>query len=196
MLRTRGGYDEEPDLLKLKDTKGKVVLCFRCGKSAINGQKIIPCDFCSLHWHLDCLDPPLANPPPRAPNGKPKHNWMCPNHVDHELLAVDPSLKAYGRLQSYNGGLRTHKVRRPKNAKIIDTHLRRGFANNGLIEIENDPSDDEENQFFQQNHFVIVYRLPEKGIKLDFIAKVRRLVTRVPLPPCTLAMLIFCLQYA
>ncbi|KAI9864136.1 MAG: hypothetical protein M1813_003453 [Trichoglossum hirsutum] len=171
--RTRGGYEEEPDLLKLKDTKGKVVLCFRCGKSAINGQKIIPCDFCNLHWHLDCLDPPLANPPPRAPNGKPKHNWMCPNHVDHELLAVDPSVKAYGRLQSCNGGLRTHKVRRPKNARIIDTHLRRGFANNGLIEIENDPSDDEEHQFFQQNHFGIVYRLPEKGIKLDFIAKVR-----------------------
>jgi hypothetical protein len=172
MSRTRGGYDEEPDLLKLKDAKGKVVLCFHCGESALNGQKIIPCDYCSLQWHLDCLDPPMANPPPRAANGKPKNNWMCPNHIDHELLAIGPSVAVNG--QTCNGSLRTHKVRRPKNAKIVDTHLRRGFVNNGLIEIENEPSDTEDGQFFDKNHFGIVYRLPERGIKLDFIAKVRR----------------------
>ncbi|TPX42849.1 hypothetical protein SeLEV6574_g05374 [Synchytrium endobioticum] len=26
---------------------------------------MIKCDFCSLHWHYDCLDPPLADAPPR-----------------------------------------------------------------------------------------------------------------------------------
>ena len=26
--------------------------------------ELIKCDFCPLYWHLDCLDPPLANVPP------------------------------------------------------------------------------------------------------------------------------------
>ncbi|KAI9849729.1 MAG: hypothetical protein M1838_000090 [Thelocarpon superellum] len=171
--RARAGYDEIPDFLKLKDAKGKYVLCFKCGRSALNHQEIIPCDYCSLHWHLDCLDPPMANPPPRAPNGKPRYNWMCPNHVDHELLALDATTRSFSRVGSYNGGMRTHKVRRPKNAKIMDTSLRRGFVNNGLIEIENEASEAE--AFVDTPHFGTVYRLPEKGIKLDFIDKVKRL---------------------
>ena len=173
IIRTRAGWDEVPDLLKLKDSKGKYVLCFRCGKSSLSHQEIIPCDYCNLHWHLDCLDPPMANPPPRGPNGKPRYNWMCPNHVDHELLALDPSVRAYSRMGSCNGGLRTHKVRRPKNARIMDTALRRGFVNNGLIEVENEPSDNEED-FVDTEHYGTVYRLPERGIKLDFIDKIKR----------------------
>lgn len=33
---------------------------------------LVSCDFCSLVFHLDCLDPPLVC----MPVGK----WMCPNH--------------------------------------------------------------------------------------------------------------------
>ncbi|KAI9845227.1 MAG: hypothetical protein M1837_004982 [Sclerophora amabilis] len=171
--RTRAGYDEVPDLLKLKDMKGKLVLCYRCGKSSLGHQEIIPCDYCNLQWHLDCLDPPMANPPPRAAYGKPRNNWMCPNHVEHELGAIDPSIRANTRAVSTSGG-RTHKVRRPKNARIIDTALRRGFVNDGLIEIENEPSDFEEQVFFDQQEFGVVYRLPERGVKLDFIDKIKK----------------------
>ncbi|KAI9879463.1 MAG: hypothetical protein M1830_008510 [Pleopsidium flavum] len=170
--RTRAGYDETPDLLKLRDSKGKFVLCFRCGKSSLNHQEIIPCDFCNLQWHLDCLDPPMANPPVRGSSGKPRHSWMCPNHVEHELAALDSSVMTSSRSQILKGNGRTHKVRRPKNAKIVDTALRRGFVNNGLIEIENEASDDEE--FFEREQLGVVYRLPERGVKLDFIDRVKR----------------------
>jgi len=170
--RTRAGYDEMPDLLKLRDSKGKFVLCFRCGNSSLNHQEIIPCDFCNLQWHLDCLDPPMANPPVRGSGAKPKHSWMCPNHVEHELAALDSSVMTSSRLQILKGNGRTHKVRRPKNAKIVDTALRRGFVNNGLVEIENEASDDE--AFFEREQLGVVYRLPERGVKLDFIDRVKR----------------------
>ncbi|XP_045584379.1 PHD finger protein 12 [Procambarus clarkii] len=49
-------------------------LCFQCNKSCRVGP-LIPCDYCQLFFHLDCLDPPLTTPP----MGK----WMCPNHPEH-----------------------------------------------------------------------------------------------------------------
>ncbi len=97
---------------------------------------------------------------------------MCPNHVDHELAALDTSAIPSSRLRLLKSGGQSHKVRRPKNAKIVDTALRRGFVNNGLIEIENEPSDDED--FHEREQLGIVYRLPERGIKLDFIDRVKR----------------------
>ncbi|KAG9013861.1 hypothetical protein FRB93_000242 [Tulasnella sp. JGI-2019a] len=40
---------------------------------------MIPCDYCPLSWHLDCLDPPMVTLPP---NHK---KWMCPNHAEHVI---------------------------------------------------------------------------------------------------------------
>ena len=37
------------------------------------------CGFCSLMYHLNCLNPPLCTMPPRD------RLWMCPNHVEHFL---------------------------------------------------------------------------------------------------------------
>lgn len=51
-------------------------LCFQCNKSCRIGP-LIPCDYCQLFFHLDCLDPPLTTPP----MGK----WMCPNHPENFL---------------------------------------------------------------------------------------------------------------
>ncbi|KAK4890171.1 hypothetical protein LTR28_002653, partial [Elasticomyces elasticus] len=64
-------------------------------------------------------------------------------------------------------------LRRPKNAKVIDTSLSRGFVNNGIIEIINESSDDEE--FYEDDNDSAgrVFRVPEKGLKLDFIDKVK-----------------------
>lgn len=97
---------------------------------------------------------------------------MCPNHVDHELAALDAPAMPSSRSQVHEGIGRTYRVRRPKNAKIVDAALSRGFVNNGLIEIENEPSDDE--QFHEKEQLGVVYRLPERGIKLDFIDRVKR----------------------
>lgn len=38
---------------------------------------LIKCDFCSLAYHLDCLQPPLTAPP--------KDKWMCPAHIEHYI---------------------------------------------------------------------------------------------------------------
>ena len=63
-------------------------------------------------------------------------------------------------------------MRRPKNVKVLNTFLPRGLKNNGLIEIENDPSDSENDMEVVDDS--VVYRLPEKGIKLDFIDRLKR----------------------
>lgn len=145
------------------------------GKGGIPTREIVGCDFCSCSWHLDCLDPPLASAPNRkSSNGKPRHTWMCPAHIDDELLRLDaalqkPSISARG-IRPHTG--RSYRIRRPKNPKIIDIGLRRGFRNNGLIEIDNDSSgeEDEINRELSSSTF----RVPEKGIKLDFIDRMNR----------------------
>lgn len=106
-LTRRHGLGEERDPYRLRDSKGASVLCFRCGKSALpNGaaasvpptkrarrssilapgpeqwKTIITCDYCSLHWHLDCLEPPLPSLPPF---GK---KWKCPNHASNVAVRV------------------------------------------------------------------------------------------------------------
>jgi hypothetical protein len=83
---------------------------------------------------------------------------MCPAHAPDEI-------------QSLGRGGRVHKLRRPKNAKIVDPQLRRGVKNNGVIEIENDPSDGEE-----EVEDGVIHRVTEKSIKLDFIDRVHRYV--------------------
>lgn len=56
---------------------------------------------------------------------------------------------------------------------MVDTLLSRGLKNNGIIEIENDPSDveDDADMF---NDDGSIYRITEKSVKLDFIDRVNR----------------------
>jgi len=130
------------EFLKTHDSKGNVILCYRCGKTAAGGRHIIACDFCLNKVHLDCLDPPLANPPNMTVS------WRCPAHFEQDLL-------------DYISGNRLIKVRRPKRPTIIESALRRGVKNNGYIEITNDDSDENEDG--------LTYKVQEKSIKLDFI---------------------------
>ncbi|KAI9803314.1 MAG: hypothetical protein M1825_002105 [Sarcosagium campestre] len=164
--KTRGSQEDAADLLKIKDSKGNWVLCFRCGLTALNKKPIITCDYCPSHWHLDCLNPPKANPPTLLPNGT-RRTWMCPNHVEHELREI----KA---LSGGHAGQKAHKIRKPRQFTVVDSALRRGQKNNGNIEIENDPSDVEAEEFYDEEEASVVYRLPERGIKLDFIEAVKR----------------------
>lgn len=69
---------EEP--YQLHDSQGNVRLCYHCHKSAFGSRMMISCEHCPLHWHLDCLSPPMASPPPST------RKWMCPNHSDHILV--------------------------------------------------------------------------------------------------------------
>jgi hypothetical protein len=64
--------------------------------------------------------------------------------------------------------------RRPKNAPVVDTLLRRGHRNDGLIEIDNEEEQDDSIDFEDITISGVVYRLPERGIKLDFLDKVKQ----------------------
>lgn len=169
--RSRVGYDELPDNFKTKDAKGQVILCNFCGLSSMGRREIITCDQCGAHWHLDCLDPPLANPPHRDQWGKKVRDWLCPLHVEHELREVEVARLAARQVQRDR---RIH-MRKPRNAKTIDTSLNRGFVNNGVIEVLNEDSDDD-SDFYEIEAAGVVYRLPENGIKLDFIDRVKKYV--------------------
>jgi hypothetical protein len=182
--RTRGGYEEQPNNFRLKDAKEGTILCFRCSGSSLgrdedntdigasHGQayrQVIQCDHCNLFWHLDCLDPPLAVPPKKSKNNRARATWMCPNHIDLELNNIDFNVNASHGASPTKG--RKYKVRRPKVVSIIDIALRRGFKNNGLIEIENESSDEEDIMTKPSGQ---ILRVPETGIKLDFIDRIKR----------------------
>ncbi|PVF99736.1 hypothetical protein CPB86DRAFT_702734 [Serendipita vermifera] len=80
-------------------------------KSAIfdlseGGRPILSCDYCPLHWHMDCLDPPMTAIPAR------ERRWMCPNHIEH-IFALKPRIPRHSPLPTveisktgqYNSGL-------------------------------------------------------------------------------------------
>ncbi|ODV97701.1 hypothetical protein PACTADRAFT_47537 [Pachysolen tannophilus NRRL Y-2460] len=168
------GKLEESDPINIYDKNGAPLLCYKCGKSGLEKQ-IVKCEYCDLSWHLDCLTPPL--PAIKTLGTK----WKCPNHSD------DLSLP-HGR--------------RFKKSKILDVSLLRGFKNNGDVEILNLEDEDYENvvqlptpDYFNSYYKAgeihapvceelekivtmnnIVYRIPERGIILDFIdnAKIRK----------------------
>jgi len=151
----KAGWDEAPDYFRLKDSKGKVILCHHCNLQAqAPDRAIIPCNFCPLSWHLDCINPPMAKEPTL---GKP---FKCPAHVD-DLLAMLPESLAPA-----------HRYRKIKNAPVITPAVSRGFRNNGQIEIELELTDDEDGPgFTEKKEYGQTYKLPEESVKLDFISK-------------------------
>lgn len=95
----------------------------------------------------------MAKEPP------PGRLWKCPCHIDDLLAEVPGSLGP------------AHRFRRIKGASVIKPALSRGIQNNGHIEIENKASDDEDQGFYQQREYGHIYKLPEEGVKLDFISQ-------------------------
>jgi len=69
-------------------------LCFTCNKSCKKAP-LISCDYCSLYFHQDCLDPPMC----ALPSGR----WMCPAHpqqfIDWNLVE---SLSATERMKLWD----------------------------------------------------------------------------------------------
>lgn len=56
----------------LYDWRGRVKLCYKCRCSGVQSA-LLSCSYCTNHWHLDCLSPPLAGHPPQP--------WQCPLHA-------------------------------------------------------------------------------------------------------------------
>jgi hypothetical protein len=68
------------------------------------------------------------------------------------------------------------KLRKPKKASYVEPTFSRGVRNNGLIDIMNDPDDDtdgEGNYVFDDANSK-TFRVPEKGVIVDFISKVKQ----------------------
>lgn len=75
------------------------------------------------------------------------------------------------------------KVRVLKNPEYVEPTFSRGMRNNGLIDIMNDSDDDtdgEGNYVFGDNDpkdaNSKIFRVPEKGVILDFVSKVKRYI--------------------
>jgi hypothetical protein len=64
------------------------------------------------------------------------------------------------------------RLRRPRNAIPYNVGLTRGYKNNGIIDIE--LINDEEPHIEEVDRMGTMVRLPEKGIRLDFIDRVKR----------------------
>ncbi|KAL2017019.1 hypothetical protein VTK56DRAFT_2663 [Thermocarpiscus australiensis] len=161
--KKKSDEDQIPDLFRLRDAEGNSAICHGCQKSSSANRAIIPCSVCGIFWHLDCLDPPLANPPVLR-------TWKCPLHIDDLLVKVPGTLAP------------AHRFRKIKDAPVIRPAFSRGFANNGYIEVELDDSEDESGWKNVETYGRTV-RLPEKGIKLDFLSRARENRKGKPIPP-------------
>ena len=99
LMSSRKGFQEDRDSHRLKDRSSRPVTCYACAGSSIplrslttdpgsSWRPIVSCDYCSLSWHLDCLNPPLAV----TPNSGKK--WMCPNHAEQVMVSCTRREKA------------------------------------------------------------------------------------------------------
>ncbi|KAL2797546.1 hypothetical protein BJX66DRAFT_334864 [Aspergillus keveii] len=149
---SRYGRYDDPFLLRTADAKGNPIFCTKCGRTTNGRRPIIQCDYCPCAFHMDCVDPPLAVPPTQRPGSdRLHHNWMCPNHALHDLYHV---------VRDDEGHEIMKRIRRPKNPRYVD--------------IEVLPDTDEEENLEDQETEGVTYRVSEKGVKLDFIERVKR----------------------
>ena len=185
-LKSSGYGNQKPEYTKVLDGD-KPIMCASCGLTSGGKRQMLKCDYCAAHWHLDCLNPPMANPPHINLESSHRDAWRCPRHIEHDLRsgyvaqhdlndAQDASTSdaPFARLG--------RKVRTPRHPEVVQPTFSRGMRNNGLIDIINDPDDDtdgEGNYVFgseEKDVNSLVYRVPEKGVVLDFIDKVKRYV--------------------
>lgn len=185
-LSKNSGYGyQRPDYTKVLEGD-KPILCVQCGLSSGNKRQMLKCDFCHAHWHLDCVDPPLANPPHISLEASQRDAWRCPRHIEHDLrsgLVAQQDLiddNDVEMLDAPPAGRVTRKIRKRKDAETIEPTFSRGMRNNGLIDIINDSDDEtdgEGNYVFgvdeSKDLNSKVFRVPEKGLILDFVSKVK-----------------------
>lgn len=173
---SRQGFAEDRDPYQLRDKHGAAVLCFRCGQSALpdgpsaaqggasHGRRMLSCDFCTLHWHLDCVDPPLTGMPPAT------RRWRCPAH-------------------STPGRPRMRIPRAPQHTRTIQVAPGAPLPATGdaYVHIVPDPHDKffdpetgagrakpYEDVTLDTDHIRTRYRIPEKTIRLAFWTAITR----------------------
>ncbi|KAL5120960.1 hypothetical protein ACEQ8H_001148 [Pleosporales sp. CAS-2024a] len=186
-LAKNSGYGyQKPDYTRMFDGDGKAVLCTQCGLSSGGKRQLLKCDYCPAHWHLDCLDPPLANPPHISVDSSQRDAWRCPRHIEHDLRSgqlYQNDLNDMGHAEMPDAAPAARvarKIRKRKQPMVVEPTFSRGMRNNGLIEIINDSDDEtdgEGNYVFARDDpkdlNAKIFRVPEKGVILDFLSKVK-----------------------
>ena len=142
LCSSRHGQLEDRDPYRLKDRNGEPVLCFRCGTSALppgvaasapatkrarmetsgathpeSGRSIVSCDYCHLHWHLDCVDPPMSCMPPWG------RKWMCPNHADRIFVGLNPASYYWTKLTELDASNRSGVYRSQMRRLLTSLNL-------------------------------------------------------------------------
>ncbi|KAH7081687.1 hypothetical protein BKA63DRAFT_405592 [Paraphoma chrysanthemicola] len=182
-LAKNSGYGyQRPDYTRVFDGDQKAILCVQCGASSGHKRPMLKCDYCQANWHLDCLDPPLANPPNISLEASQRDAWRCPRHTEHDLrsgLLLQHDLNE-DDVDMIDAPRIARKIRKRKHAHVIEPTFSRGMRNNGLIDIINDTDDDTDGE----GNYVFgpddpkdlnskVFRVPERGVILDFVSKVK-----------------------
>lgn len=141
------------------DLNNQPYFCYKCGESGNREREIINCDYCSLSWHLDCIDYEF----PMTNVKKLGSKWKCPNHVDNlstlplrkfknqEILTVN-NIKNFEKI---NGKLPINA-----NIEIINIEDKLKSLKDKLKLLKNDTN-------LKFNN--ITFQLSEEEIILDFI---------------------------
>ncbi|KAF9363680.1 hypothetical protein BGX34_003571 [Mortierella sp. NVP85] len=132
------------EALTLQRTYGDDRVCHRCDEGAVEDQKMLSCDYCPLHWHLDCLMSPMASP-------SNTHKWMCPNHPD--LVPRRGKRRETVTVQTYDSNWRNNE-----STEVISGY---GTTPRKRSIVETDANE-------------VLCRIPERSIKLGFIDKCQR----------------------
>ncbi|KAL5112036.1 PHD finger protein 12 [Taenia crassiceps] len=93
--------------------------CYNCTRTCFHAP-LLPCDYCTACFHLECLDPPLAQFPPRS------DRWMCPIHAEHTVdkclvrsIRLSERICAWNQLAVFNPNL-SLKASAKKAGDIFD----------------------------------------------------------------------------
>jgi hypothetical protein len=165
LAHSKHGLPEDRDPFKTRE-KGRDVYCFHCGKTAAQSRnaRILGCDFCEQHWHLDCLDPPLTALPPTS------HRWQCPLHADRVVVR-----RLASALSHYETNVCAQAKRRQPKNQVVLTQTERNMPNNGLIDVLPSKGKGKKEVAPDYDETVVNgvrYQVPEETIILDFWDKI------------------------
>lgn len=137
----------------------------RAPRAPPHGRRMLSCDFCNLHWHLDCVDPPLQTMPPTT------RRWRCPAHSSHAEPRVRVPRAAH-QVKTVEVPLATappgKKPARPVGEVDVlpDPNDRYFDHESGKGHNAEPPYDDL--TVCNTNGTRLRYRIPEKTIRLEF----------------------------
>ena len=147
------------------DKDGNPYYCYKCGDSGLN-KEIINCDYCTLSWHLDCLDPPMTN------IKKLGSKWKCPNHVDTLITKPirkfkDQEVIPISNIRAFES---SGKLPMDANIEIINVDEKLKKLKERVKELH-----DNNNASLRYSN--LTFQISEENIILDFInsSKIRKL---------------------